>query len=442
MVKRVFIVRHTTRQDTVQPDWTSTAECSYNPPLAEVGHKQASETGRFIRTLLPEVGPVVIHSSPFLRCVQTSAHVAEELISHSPKIRMDAALGEWLTPDYFPAGAPPDDDHADVAAQAVSALQREHKQRLLENGWNLTCLGGSGSMREFWSEMHLRFEHYLKRLVGFYAKHNRKIDTLVIVTHGAGVSSLLNHFILEPVLSEIRLGSVSLVAREDEDDVTKSPSRSRATSVSNWAWLGPDQVEEKFSVGSWALELLNATAANAVEAEANNMKRRTSSPAMFMLNTTFLGSAPPSTRTSRASSLLKPNVEGPPVASAAAAASVAAERLSGGTTLTRPGAGAANGASGTFLTPSASVPAMLGEGTEAGATEKQSVLGGRIGGNGGPVARGGPGPAAALQRDGGAATAPASGDQETPATSPVASPPSPCSPQFSSGTWLLGSNRW
>ncbi|KAG5358922.1 hypothetical protein CKK34_5254 [Yarrowia sp. E02] len=267
---------------------------------------------------------VMVHSSPFLRCVQTAAHIAEELIGCNPKIRMDAALGEWLTPDYFAnCSPPPDDNHVDLGNQAVSALQRQGKLRLVENGWNISSLGDSGSMREFWSEMHLRFEHYLKRLNGFYSKHNRKIETLIIVTHGAGVSSLLTHFCGEPVLSEIRLGSISLVSRDEEADEAgsfsndDSASRSRASSVTNWAWLGPDQVEEKFSIGSWQLELLNVAGGTGsgsggptlAPGSDMNMKRRTSSPAMFMLNTTFLGSAPPSTRTSRASSVLRPNAE-------------------------------------------------------------------------------------------------------------------------------------
>ncbi|KAG5367357.1 hypothetical protein CJU90_3643 [Yarrowia sp. C11] len=268
---------------------------------------------------------VMVHSSPFLRCVQTAAHIAEELIGCNPKIRMDAALGEWLTPDYFAnCSPPPDDNHVDLGNQAVSALQRQGKLRLVENGWNISSLGDSGSMREFWSEMHLRFEHYLKRLNGFYSKHNRKIETLIIVTHGAGVSSLLTHFCGEPVLSEIRLGSISLVSRDEEADEAgsfsndDSASRSRASSVTNWAWLGPDQVEEKFSIGSWQLELLNVAGGTGsgsggptlAPGSDMNMKRRTSSPAMFMLNTTFLGSAPPSTRTSRASSVLRPGNSG------------------------------------------------------------------------------------------------------------------------------------
>lgn len=324
MVKQIFIVRHTTRQDTVQSNWAETAEYGYNPPLADLGHSQATEAGRYIRSLMHQQPTrVMVHTSPFLRCVQTAAHIAEELIGCNPKIRMDAALGEWLTPDYFAnSSPPPDDNHADLANQAVSALQRQSKLRLVENGWNITCLGDSGSMREFWSEMHLRFEHYLKRLNGFYSKHNRKIETLIIVTHGAGVSSLLTHFCGEPVLSEIRLGSISLVSRDEEADEAgsfasagnnskDSGSRSRAGSITNWAWLGPDQVEEKFSIGSWQLDLLNVAAGTtgaahngSVPGRSNvdglappgsdmSMKRRTSSPAMFMLNTTFLGSAPP-----------------------------------------------------------------------------------------------------------------------------------------------------
>ncbi|KAG5358506.1 hypothetical protein CJU89_5098 [Yarrowia sp. B02] len=446
MVKQIFIVRHTTRQDTVQSNWAETAEYGYNPPLADLGHTQALEAGRYIRSLMHQTPTrVMVHTSPFLRCVQTAAHIAEELIGCNPKIRMDAALGEWLTPDYFSAsGPPPDDNHADLANQAVSALQRQSKLRLVENGWNISCLGDSGSMREFWSEMHLRFEHYLKRLNGFYSKHNRKIETLIIVTHGAGVSSLLTHFCGEPVLSEIRLGSISLVSRDEEADelasfsgpTPDSGSRSRAGSITNWAWLGPEQVEEKFSIGSWQLDLLNVAAGGAAANGAPgsdglaapgsdmSMKRRTSSPAMFMLNTTFLGSAPPSTRTSRASSLLRPS--GPPPivmegvatttdktaseATAKQASSSTAAAASTSASAASPAAAArAKSSGGSQLTPSASVPAMLV--VESGTSSRENE----------PEVSASP------------STPPGS-------VSPEGSPTT--SPQFSSGTWLLGSNRW
>lgn len=422
MVKQIFIVRHTTRQDTVQSNWHETAEDGYNPPLADLGHSQATEAGRYIRSLMQQQPTrVMVHTSPFLRCVQTAAHIAEELIGCNPKIRMDAALGEWLTPDYFPvSGPPPDDNHAHLANQAVAALQRQSKLRLVENGWNITCLGDSGSMREFWSEMHLRFEHYLKRLNGFYSKHNSKVETLILVTHGAGVSSLLTHFCGEPVLSEIRLGSISLVSRDEEDvelpGSTPDPgSRSRAASITNWAWLGPDQVEEKFSIGSWHLDLLNVAAGAANRphegpVEDSNMKRRTSSPAMFMLNTTFLGSAPPSTRTSRASSLLRPNP--PPVPEGVQVPSVS--------TVAPAVASTAAARGGPQLTPSASVPAMLDEsGSGSGSTAATSSEASE-----------------ALDK-----TGPATETPHTPkSVSPEASPTT--SPQFSSGSWLLGSNRW
>lgn len=472
MVKQIFIVRHTTRQDTVQSNWAETAEYGYNPPLADLGHSQATEAGRYIRSLMNQQPTrVMVHTSPFLRCVQTAAHIAEELIGCNPKIRMDAALGEWLTPDYFSAsGPPPDDNHADLANQAVSALQRQSKLRLVENGWNISCLGDSGSMREFWSEMHVRFEHYLKRLNGFYSKHNRKIETLIIVTHGAGVSSLLTHFCGEPVLSEIRLGSISLVSRDEEADEagsfagagnaskdSASGSRSRASSITNWAWLGPDQVEEKFSIGSWQLDLLNV-AAGATGAAHNggvpgisnvdglappgsdmSMKRRTSSPAMFMLNTTFLGSAPPSTRTSRASSLLRPTgtatgtvPEGVVVGSATGAGGAANGDSSDAGALhkaisTASSAAAARTSGGSQLTPSASVPAMLD--VESGSGRQRGVEPSTIG---------------TIGTIGGTADTSDTLSSATPSTPPSDSPEgSPTtSPQFSSGTWLLGSNRW
>ena len=74
----------------------------------------------------PKQTRVAIHTSPFLRCIQTSIAIAagismflgqqqqENTDNASPKreyikplLRVDAWLGEWLTPDYFTEVSPP-----------------------------------------------------------------------------------------------------------------------------------------------------------------------------------------------------------------------------------------------------------------------------------------------------------------------------------------------
>ena len=72
----IFLIRHGDRWDYSHPEWCQTASRKGDPPLSDLGHVQARETGRFLDSILSNEGilaqDVTLLSSPFLRCVQTS----------------------------------------------------------------------------------------------------------------------------------------------------------------------------------------------------------------------------------------------------------------------------------------------------------------------------------------------------------------------------------
>ncbi|OJD27809.1 hypothetical protein ACJ73_00781 [Blastomyces percursus] len=220
----IIIVRHGARLDAVDKQWHLTSPTPYDPPLTYGGWNQARALGIRIRNLLrareEPVTPqsshpygnnsvedkaavvggnngesnqsstprqarkqrIIIHTSPFLRCVQTAIGVSagmrlsnnsplnrsqsspykhhrlhsgspatrgsesnplsaipEPSISHSLssltieptetpvpkyKLRLDAFLGEWLSPDYFEQISPPPSSVMMIAGAKAELLRR------------------------------------------------------------------------------------------------------------------------------------------------------------------------------------------------------------------------------------------------------------------------------------------------------------------------------
>ncbi|KAI0841305.1 hypothetical protein F5Y06DRAFT_261244 [Hypoxylon sp. FL0890] len=171
----IFIVRHGKRLDAADKQWHLSSPTPYDPPLTYGGWIQSKTVGASIAAILqereeedeiaaashrPDGTPtrqkkrrykVVIHSSPFLRCTQTSIAIAAGLASstHSPApvdrspsphstpvspsssveksvLRLDAFLGEWLSPDYFEHITPPPKSSLMLMTAKAELLRREN----------------------------------------------------------------------------------------------------------------------------------------------------------------------------------------------------------------------------------------------------------------------------------------------------------------------------
>ncbi|KAK3323754.1 hypothetical protein B0T19DRAFT_213147 [Cercophora scortea] len=187
------VVRHGFRLDAADKQWHLSSPTPYDPPLTYSGWQQAKALGVRIASIIREretaagkqtTDPsgtrkrkrykVVLHSSPFLRCIQTSiaisAGLAQEstpfdsspadeiprpstpvlsprsrptvvtdaLDSSSPPpnpnrpvsirrsvLRLDAFLGEWLSPTYFELITPPPGSAMMLASARADLLRRE-----------------------------------------------------------------------------------------------------------------------------------------------------------------------------------------------------------------------------------------------------------------------------------------------------------------------------
>lgn len=83
---RIIIVRHSEREDQVNPEFGKTTPRPHDTPLTKNGIQMASKLGSY---LAHEYGvhstkdhPVVVLTSPLLRCVQTSHSVVDALLEY------------------------------------------------------------------------------------------------------------------------------------------------------------------------------------------------------------------------------------------------------------------------------------------------------------------------------------------------------------------------
>ncbi|KAI1194505.1 hypothetical protein F5X97DRAFT_311069 [Nemania serpens] len=209
----IFVVRHGKRLDAADKQWHLTSPTPYDPPLTYGGWINSRSVGARIGAILRDEAAVdstpessslsspspsspsssssspsshkrrrrfriVLHSSPFLRCVQTSIAIGAGLASHpttspsssqpaepvpvpslsspaqtktqrdapistpaisghghdlsagSPRhveksvLRLDAFLGEWLSPDYFEHITPPPESALMLATAKAELLRR------------------------------------------------------------------------------------------------------------------------------------------------------------------------------------------------------------------------------------------------------------------------------------------------------------------------------
>ncbi|EHK21367.1 uncharacterized protein TRIVIDRAFT_52050 [Trichoderma virens Gv29-8] len=166
----IFVVRHGNRLDTANKQWHLTSPTPYDPPLTYGGFLQARQVGNQIATILEQAKVeaevtnngaslsgkrrrfrVVIHSSPFLRCVQTSVGISSGLAQtasdsifqpsdvivprkapigqqsphKSALLRLDTFLGEWLSPEYFEQITPPPGPALMMGSAKADLLRRE-----------------------------------------------------------------------------------------------------------------------------------------------------------------------------------------------------------------------------------------------------------------------------------------------------------------------------
>ena len=243
----IFFLRHGARLDQLDAEWHLTSPTPYDPPLTANGISQAKQTGLAIKSALTAATSrrIILHTSPYLRCLQTALTLAGTL-EEKVLLRIDAWLGEWLTPDYYTDIDPPPPSRQ-LCSTAIASLRGSQKEGVdVDWGWDSLLLGGGGEYGEEWGSMHDRFNRGLTKLLLFY-EHNPSsipeknrlrngetggvgVETvLILVTHGAGCNALLGALTRKPVLTDIPISSLSMAVLRPSTPQSTSSSSTAAT---------------------------------------------------------------------------------------------------------------------------------------------------------------------------------------------------------------------
>ncbi len=158
--RTLWIARHGSRLDFVDPDWARVSVRIHDPPLSPQGILQARALAR--RLVNDPVDRVV--ASPFLRAVETAHLIAEEL---ELPVDIECGICEWLNPNWFskmPQWLP--------LAELADQFPRINP--------DYTCIARPDEF-ESWDRMILRTGEVMRGLLA------RSTDNLLVVAHGASL---------------------------------------------------------------------------------------------------------------------------------------------------------------------------------------------------------------------------------------------------------------
>jgi len=210
----MWVMRHGEREDEVNEEWEATSDRPYDPPLTTKGRSQAYERGRVLaRALLAtkSENTCVVVSSPFLRCVQTSAEVikgmqfvygkhekgGEEGGGGAPQVlHVDFGLGEMQTERQMKKCVPSylSKSELEKVFRSVALQQGSQDQDLGEllHRWVGEDDADTGQKAPAYPETQ---EEAVQRYRGAFGRLLARFPdaNIVCVTHGDGVASFMAH---------------------------------------------------------------------------------------------------------------------------------------------------------------------------------------------------------------------------------------------------------
>lgn len=219
--------------DVDPSNWLS----NFDPPLNQIIASQEMESAfkKISNQVLSQHMRynIMIHSSPYNRCIQTSELLLDKLKSRKGqneakttiKLRVDQGLSEWLNESYNLNYLPPNDDGYSMINNVnaylnmpvnekdckgdFSVKSREQLRNVKDPMWSYNQLGHCGEYGESTASFTRRCYNYLIQLLQFYYTrqdlHADKHTVVFIVSHGAIISTLLQILLGRSVFNEIPL---------------------------------------------------------------------------------------------------------------------------------------------------------------------------------------------------------------------------------------------
>jgi broad specificity phosphatase PhoE len=189
MVDEVLVVRHGERQDSVDPEWTRTADRVHDPGLTELGRWAAWRVGRRLAADPPDA----VYASPFLRAVETADEICREV---GVETVLEPGLGEHRNPEWF--DEEPETLPHGALAERFETVRLDHEPYLVP------------TFPETGVEATARVGETTRRIVA------DADGTVLLVGHGLTVGGVVDGLVGSTAGVEAPLCGLTRVVRDDE----------------------------------------------------------------------------------------------------------------------------------------------------------------------------------------------------------------------------------
>jgi transcription factor C subunit 7 len=167
VISNIYIARHGYRANWLPPPHpVAPTGIDSDPPLATHGEEQAIELAHYFLSITPQ--PEIIFTSPFYRCLQTSAPIAKVL---DIDIELENGVGEWYKPDRPTIPQPA---NYEILSPFFPSLK---------NNWDSVLYPSSKGETE--EDIFERAKAFLEKFIPAFEKRHPKVETILIITHAA-----------------------------------------------------------------------------------------------------------------------------------------------------------------------------------------------------------------------------------------------------------------
>ncbi|CAO3644574.1 unnamed protein product [Mucor hiemalis] len=249
MVTTTFIVRHGERLgkkltqtvsfcsffihlkiDHIDKSWQSDPSLGiWDPPITPKGHRQAELTGKEIANMMSQQNirnpKIVVYSSPFQRCVDTSIGILKGIQKEQrkstclPVLKLDIGLGEWMCERFFDSICSAQhllsrqqEKLARKQAHSYSMMAKKSPQESPLPSLTIDYAYSNNTIHEFnyperYTDMIHRFEEtrlnclesalrtkFKKTTKEEEGEDQQQPTVVIFVTHAVGVNALLDGF--------------------------------------------------------------------------------------------------------------------------------------------------------------------------------------------------------------------------------------------------------
>lgn len=169
-LKNIYIVRHGYRSNWLPPDQQlpNPTGIVSDAQLAPHGVDQAKQLAHFVASKLPEK-PQMLFCSPFFRCVQTLAPIADAL---DLDVNLDRGVGEWFKHDRGEIPIP-------ITPAEMSGFFPEVRESW---DWKTVVPSELGETEE---EIFMRCTQFWKKFIPKLTRLHPEVENILIATHAA-----------------------------------------------------------------------------------------------------------------------------------------------------------------------------------------------------------------------------------------------------------------